>query len=52
MINEKPYIEYNGEKYEFEANFTLKREYDKEIQNEYQKSLSKALKNKEDLNSF
>ena len=31
MNNEKPYIEYNGEKYEFEANFTLKRNYDKDF---------------------
>ena len=31
MNNEKPYIEYNDNKYEFEASFTLKRQFDKEI---------------------
>ena len=33
MNTEKPYIEYNGQKYEFEANFTLKRNYDKDFKN-------------------
>lgn len=28
----KPYIEHDGKTYEFEANFTLKREYDREYQ--------------------
>lgn len=31
----KPYIEYKGQKYEFEGNFNLRREFDKEIQQRY-----------------
>ena len=37
MNNEKPYIEHNGTKYEFEASFTLKRQFDKETKEEYRK---------------
>ena len=35
----KPYIEHNGKTYEFEANFTLKREYDREYQNRLRKAV-------------
>lgn len=47
--NEKPYLEYQGTKYEFEANFRLKREYDKEIKAEYTKAITSNFKTKEEL---
>ena len=40
--NERPYIEHNGTKYEFEASFKLQREYNKEMQNNVIKFLSKS----------
>ena len=40
MTNEKPYIEHNGNKYEFEASFTLKRQFDKETKDRTKKLLS------------
>ena len=49
ISNEKPYIEYNGDKYEFEASFTLKRKFDKEIKEEYTKSFIKNNINKEQI---
>ena len=39
--NERPYIEHNGTTYEFEASFTLQREYNKEMQ----KNVIKAINN-------
>ena len=42
MNNQTPYIEYNGETYEFEASLTLKRMYDKDVQKEYRNCLTKA----------
>lgn len=47
--NEKPYLEYQGIKYEFEANFRLKRDYDKEVKSEYQNAILKNFKSKEEL---
>ena len=42
MNNEKPYIEYNNKKYEFEAKgFSLKREYDNAIKSKLSKVLLK-----------
>lgn len=35
MTNNKPYIEYNNKKYEFNANWKLKKEFNKSIQNAY-----------------
>ena len=40
--NEKPYIEHNGTTYEFEASFKLQREYNKVMQNNVIKFLSKS----------
>ena len=49
MNNEKPYIEHNGNKYEFEASFTLKRQFDKEIKSEAKKLLNNNNFNKEKI---
>lgn len=54
----KPYIEYNNKKYEFEANFTMKKEYEKEIQNRYNEMYKNGkitkdnLTDIEELNNF
>ena len=47
-----PYIEYKGKKYEFEANFKLKREFERERQNQLRKVvISKGISEK-DYNEF
>lgn len=47
MNNEKPYIEHNGNTYEFEASFKLKRQFDKENKENAKKLLtSKKLDSK------
>ena len=48
MNNQTPYIEYNGEVYEFEASFELKRIYDREVKKEYQNQLLKNIKTEEE----
>ena len=47
--NEKPYLEHKGKRYEFEANFRLKREYEKETQQRYRDSISKNIKSQNDI---
>lgn len=48
----KPYIEHNGVVYEFEANFTLKREYDREYQNCLRNSILEEGLTAEQYNEF
>lgn len=40
--NERPYIEHNGTTYEFEASFTLQREYNKEMQKNVIKAINES----------
>lgn len=47
-----PYVEYKGKKYEFEANFPLKREFERERQAEIRKSLLKSGVSEKDYNDF
>ena len=46
----KPYIEYNGTRYEFEGNIEMRRELEKEIQRKNQKLLTSGEITKEQLN--
>lgn len=47
-MNEKPYIEYKGKKYEFEANFSLKKQFDKDNKEMAMKIVKKGdIKNKQ-----
>lgn len=48
----KPYIEYNEIKYEFEANFTLKREFDLEIQKRYNEMAKSGEVTQEELSNL
>lgn len=52
MNNERPYIEYNGMKYEFSASFNIKRIYDKEVKREYQEHFRKHIKTKKELDDI
>lgn len=51
-MKNNPYIEYKGQKYEFEANFLMKREFDRERQNEVRKSLIKSGVTEKDYEKF
>lgn len=42
----KPYIEYKGKTYEFEADFLLDKEFKRTIQKEQEKAMSRALAKK------
>lgn len=48
----KPYVEYKGKKYEFEADFPLKRQFDRERQSEIRKSLLKSGVTEKAYNEF
>lgn len=48
----KPYIEYKGKKYEFEASFTLKREFDRQRQSDIRKALIKSGVTEKDYEKF
>ena len=48
----KPYVEYKGKKYEFEADFPLKRQFDRERQSEIRKSLLKSGVTEKSYNEF
>lgn len=45
----KPFIEYNNNVYEFEANFKLKKEFEKEIQARYKSLLKEKVINQDDI---
>lgn len=47
-----PYIEYKEKRYEFEADFLLKREFDRERQNETKKALIKSGVSEKDYEEF
>lgn len=48
----KPYIEYKGKKYEFEASFLLKRDFERTRQAEIRKALLKSGVNEKDYAKF
>lgn len=45
----KPYIEYNNEKYEFEASLPLEREFNKAIQDRYKSMINSGDLTEEDI---
>lgn len=47
-----PYVEYKGKKYEFVADFLMKREFDREKQNEVRKCLIKSGITEKDYEKF
>ena len=47
-----PYVEYKGKKYEFEADFLMKREFDRERQSEIKKCLIKSGATEKDYENF
>lgn len=51
-MNNKPYIEHNGTIYEFEANFTLRREFERDKQSEIRKALLKTGVNETQYKKF
>lgn len=48
----KPYIEYNNERYEFEASNTLKRQYEREVKKAYLDKYRKNIINKQNFKKF
>lgn len=51
-MNNNPYIEYKGQKYEFEADFVMKRDFDRERQNEVKKCLVRSGVTEKDYENF
>lgn len=50
--NEKPYIEVNGKMYEFEATFSIKREYDKDTKKFYMDAIEETKLTETEINEL